>query len=326
MAEILGGKQLNPTLEITTNYQNKNFLYKAFREFKRSFFLQMLVLPGVVYFILFHYIPMYGVVIAFQNFRIRSGILGSEWVGLEQFIKFIQNPMFFRLVRNTVLLSVYSLLFGFAPPIILALFLNEPMNRLYRKFVQTVSYLPHFISIVAVVGMLFMLLSPQGGLINNLIYLLGIEPIYFLARREWFRFIYIFSGIWQSIGFSAIIYLAALSGVDTQMYEASTIDGASRVQKMWHISLPSIQPTIVILLIFSIGGMMSVNTEKVLLMQLPLTYEVSDVIGTYVYRRGLIHFEYSYGAAVGFFNSLINIILLIIANALAKRYTETSLW
>ncbi len=317
---------MNPTLEITTNYQNKNFLYKAFREFKRSFFLQMLVLPGVVYFILFHYIPMYGVVIAFQNFRIRSGILGSEWVGLEQFIKFIQNPMFFRLVRNTVLLSVYSLLFGFAPPIILALFLNEPMNRLYRKFVQTVSYLPHFISIVAVVGMLFMLLSPQGGLINNLIYLLGIEPIYFLARREWFRFIYIFSGIWQSIGFSAIIYLAALSGVDTQMYEASIIDGASRVQKMWHISLPSIQPTIVILLIFSIGGMMSVNTEKVLLMQLPLTYEVSDVIGTYVYRRGLIHFEYSYGAAVGFFNSLINIILLIIANALAKRYTETSLW
>ena len=253
-------------------------------------------------------------------------MLGSEWIGLEHFAKFVSNPVFIRLVRNTFLLSLYSLLWGFSPPIILALFLNEPMNRAYKKFVQTISYLPHFISIVAIVGMLFMILSPRGGLINNLLAGLGLEPIYFLAEPQWFRTIFIASGIWQNVGFSAIIYLAVLSNVSEELYEAATIDGASRLQKMWHISLPSISPTIIILTILAIGRIMSVNTEKVLLMQMPITYEVSDVVGTYVYRRGLVHFEFGYGAAVGLFNSVLNVILLVGANALARRFSETSLW
>jgi putative aldouronate transport system permease protein len=293
----------------------------------RNWPLQVLVLPGLVYFLVFHYLPMYGVVIAFKDFSFRKGIIGSDWVGYAQFVKFLANPAFPQLLRNTFLLSLYGLLWGFAPPIIFALFLNEPMAGLYKRFVQTVSYLPYFISTVAVVGIVFLILSPQGGIVNILLaQLLGVEPRYFLADQRWFRTIYISSGVWQSLGFSAIVYLAALSAVDQQLYESATIDGASRLRKMLSISLPSIRPTITIMLILAVGHIMSVNTEKVLLMQLPMTYDVSDVIGTYVYRRGLVYFEYSYGAAVGLFNSLINVAFLVVSNTLARRFADYSLW
>ena len=289
--------------------------------------LQILVLPGLIYFLVFHSLPMYGLVIAFKDFSFRKGILGSDWVGYAQFVKFLSNPGFLTLVRNTLLLSLYGLLWGFAPPIIFALFLNKPMGALYKRVVQTVSYLPYFVSTVAVVGIVFLVLSPQGGLVNRLLLdLFGKEPIYFLADQRWFRTIYISSGIWQSLGFSAIVYLAALASVDQELYESATIDGATRVRKMVSISLPSIRPTITIMLILAIGHIMSVNTEKVLLMQLPMTYEVSDVIGTYVYRRGLVYFEYSYGAAVGLFNSLVNVAFLVASNALARRFADYSLW
>lgn len=296
---------------------------KAFRKTK---YLQLLVIPGLIYYIIFHYIPMYGIVISFKDYNMRLGIMGSPWVGLENFYKFFAHPQFFRLIRNTLIINLYQIVFVFPAPIVLALFLNEVRNKYYKKVVQTISYLPNFISMVAVAGMLFVFLSPQGGIINNILSLFGIEPIYFLGETKWFRTVYIASDIWKGTGFGAIIYLAALSNVNIEMYEAATIDGASRVQKIFLISLPSILPTIIILLIFNIGGMMSLGTEKALLLQNPATYETSDIISTFVYRRGLLLAEYSFGAAVGVFNSIINVVLIAVTNYAAKKMTEISLW
>ena len=302
-------------------------LNRTYRGFKRSLSLQLLVLPGILYFNIFRYVPMYGVIIAFKNFKLSKGVLGSEWVGLYQFRLFLSHPNCLQLITNTLLLSVYSVLWGFLPPIIFALFLNEPMPRLYRKAIQTVSYLPHFVSTVAVVGIIYVIFSPQGGIVNQIYTALtGRDPIYFISRVQYFRPLYVGSGIWQHLGFSAIIYLAALTSIDSSLYESASIDGATRIQQMLRISIPGILPTIIILLILAMGRLMSVSTEKVLLMQLPSTYEVSDVLGTYVYRLGLTEMRYSYGAAVGLFNSLINVFLLVVSNALAKRLTEYSLW
>ena len=286
-----------------------------------------MLLPGLIYYIIFRYVPMYGVVIAFKDFNARLGILGSPWIGFEQFIRFFTHPYFFRLVRNTFLLSFYSLLLGFPAPIILALMLNELRNQTYKRFVQTVSYLPHFISIVAIVGILTLLLSPTNGFVNVVLTkVFGMEPIYFMAEPGWFRPLFVGSGIWQNIGWGAILYLAALSQVDVQLYDAAIVDGTSRMQKIWHISLPSIMPTIAILLILRIGSLFYVGFEKVILMYNPVTYSTADVIGSYVYRRGLQYAEFSYGAAVGLFNSVINVILLITANWISRRVTEQSLW
>ena len=286
-----------------------------------------MLLPGLIYYIIFRYVPMYGVVIAFKDFNARLGILGSPWIGFEQFIRFFTHPYFFRLVRNTFLLSFYSLLLGFPAPIILALMLNELRNQTYKRFVQTVSYLPHYISIVAIVGILTLLLSPTNGFVNVVLTkVFGMEPIYFMAEPGWFRPLFVGSGIWQNIGWGAILYLAALSQVDVQLYDAAIVDGTSRMQKIWHISLPSIMPTIAILLILRIGSLFYVGFEKVILMYNPVTYSTADVIGSYVYRRGLQYAEFSYGAAVGLFNSVINVILLITANWISRRVTEQSLW
>lgn len=294
---------------------------------KKTKYLQLMIIPGIIYFIIFHYIPMYGIIIAFKDYNMKLGILGSRWVGFENFVRFFNHPHFFRLVRNTFLLNLYNLIWSFPAPIILALFLNEVRNLTYKKIVQTVSYLPHFISTVSVVGIIFMLLSPQGGLVNNVLgKLFNIEPIYFVAEPKWFRTIFIVSGIWQNVGWDAIIYIAALTAINYELYEAATIDGASRFKQMLHISIPGILPTISIMLILRIGGMMSSNTDKVLLLQLPITYEVSDVIGTYVYRRGLVMSEYSFSTAVDLFNNVINIILLVIANTVSRKVSENSLW
>lgn len=302
-------------------------MQRGWRAFRKSISLQILVLPGLVYFIIFRYIPMYGVIIAFKNFKIRAGVWGSDWVGLYHFRMFLSHPDAYQLIRNTLVLSVLTVVVGFLPPIIFALFLNEPMNRLYRKVIQTVSYLPHFISTVAVVGMLFVLFSPQGGIVNYLYTsMTGNDPIYFVSQVGYFRALFVGSGLWQSLGFNAIIYLAALSSIDPALYESAAMDGATRLQRMFYISIPSIMPTIIILLILALGRLMNVSTEKVLLMQLPSTYEVSDVLGTYVYRLGLRQMQYSYGAAVGFFNATINVALLMLSNFVAKRVTDYSLW
>ncbi len=291
-----------------------------------SRYLQLLILPGLVYFIIFKYIPIYGVQIAFRDYKLRDGITGSQWVGLKHFRTFVTGPYFWQLVRNTILLNFYSLLFSFPIPIIFALLLNEVRPLFLKKFIRTVSYLPHFISLAAVIGMLTMLVSPSIGIVNKIIVALGGTETYFLAEPRWFRTLYVISGIWTGLGWGAIIYIAALAGVDTQLYEAAAIDGATRVHMMIHVSLPAIKNTIIVMLIMRIGSMMSVGSEKVLLMYNEMTYETADVISTFVYRRGLQKFEYSFSTAVDVFNSVINIILLVSANWLSARFAESSLW
>ncbi len=289
-------------------------------------FLHLLAIPGLVYFIIFQYVPMYGVLMAFQDFKPKLGILGSEWVGLEHFIKFINYPYFWRLIRNTLLINVFQILFVFPIPIIFALLLNEVKGKYFKRTVQTVSYLPHFISLPAIIGMLVMFLSPTDGFVNRALEHLGMNSIYFMAEPGWFRPLYILSDIWTTTGWSAIIYIAALSGVNQELYESAVLDGASRIKMMRHISIPAITPTIVIMLLLSIGKLMSLGSEKALLMQSPLTYETSDVISTFVYRRGLEQFEYSFSTAVSVFNSVVNILILFIANTISRRVSETSLW
>lgn len=309
------------------NTQKKPFLLRSIRGLRRTKYLQLMMIPGLAYFIIFHYVPMYGLLIAFKDYNSLSGIWGSEWIGFTQFQKFFNHPNFYRLVRNTFLLNLYGLFWSFPAPIILALFLNEVRVNSFKRVVQTISYLPNFISTVAVVGMVSMLFSTHGGYVNVLLErFFGIDPHYFMGDVRWFRTLYIGSDVWQKTGFGAIIFLAALSGIDPQLYESATIDGANRFQQIFHITLPGIKATIMILLILNVGNMMTSSTEKVLLMQMPLTYEVSDVIGTYVYRRGLQYAEYSYGTAVGLFNSIINVIMIVSANLISRRVTKESLW
>lgn len=323
---LIKNAEMSLNQDLVQRRKNNKFL-QTLSQIKKTKYLQMLAIPGIIYYIIFRYIPMYGVIIAFKDYNMRLGILDSPWVGFEHFIRFFNHPHFFRLMKNTILINIYSLIFAFPAPIILALFLNEVKNGFYKRFVQTVSYLPHFISTVSIVGMLFMFLSPSTGFVNRILTnVFGIEPIYFIVEPRWFRTIYIASGIWSGVGWGAIIYLAALSNVGAELYEAARIDGATRIQMMRHVSIPCILPTIVVLLIFEIGGMLSVGADKMLLMQTPLTYEVSDVISTYVYRRGIVHAEYSFSAAVGLFNSVVNLMLISIANFIAKKTTESSLW
>ena len=299
---------------------------KLLRDIWNSRYLQLLILPGLIYFIIFKYIPIYGVQIAFRDYKLADGITGSRWVGLKHFRTFFTGPYAWRLIRNTLLLNFWSLICEFPLPIIFALLLNEVRPIKFKKFVQTVSYLPHFISLAAIIGMLSMFVSPSIGIVNKAIMALGHEPIYFMSDPNWFRPLYIISGIWTGLGWGAIIYIAALSGVDQGLYEAASIDGANRWRLMWHISLPSIKGTIVVMFILRIGSMMSVGSEKVLLMYNELTYEKADVISTFVYRRGLQKAEYSFSTAVDVFNSIVNIILLITANTLSRKLTESSLW
>lgn len=293
---------------------------------KRDKYLLLLILPVVIYYVVFSYIPMYGVIIAFKDFSPGKGILGSPWAGLKWFEEYFKSIYFTRTLRNTILISVYNLIWGFPVPIIFALLLNELKDGVFKRTVQTISYLPHFISVVVVVGMMVNFLSPTDGLINLLIKRLGGQPIAFMSDPKWFRTLYVGSGIWQEFGWNSIIYLAALSSLDPQLYEAARIDGANRWQQVWHITIPGIMPTAIILLILSIGGLLSVGFEKIILMYSPATYETADVISTYVYRRGILNSQYSFGAAVGLFNSVISFILLYFANGISKRVTEVALW
>jgi putative aldouronate transport system permease protein len=292
----------------------------------RDRYLILLILPVVAYYVIFHYIPMYGVVIAFKDFSVHKGILGSDWVGLVWFKQFFQSYYFFRLIRNTFLLSLYTLLWGFPIPILFALLVDELGRSPYKRVVQTMSYMPHFISEVVMVGILMVLLSPSSGVVNKVIAGVGLRPVNFFADKDWFRTLYVSSGIWQSFGWNSIIYLAAISSIDPQMYEAATLDGAGKLQKILYVTLPSIMPTVVILLILNIGSLMSVGYEKIILMYSPATYETADVISTYVYRRGLQSGEYSFAAAVGLFNSVVNLAFLFSSNALSRRITGTGLW
>lgn len=289
-------------------------------------YLWLLVLPGVVYFAIFLYAPMIGLVISFESYSPFRGVFAGPWVGFKWFRQFFESPYFGRLMRNTVLLNLYGLFWGFPAPIIFALMLNEVNNRFFKKISQTLSYLPHFVSTVVIISIVSELLDPDFGLINLAIKGMGGSTINFMGSSRWFRTIYIGSGIWQDLGWSCIIYLAALAGIDPQLYEAAKIDGAGKFQQIWHVTLPGIIPTIVIMLIMSLGGMFSVGYEKIILMYNTSTYETADVINTYVFRRGIVGGEYSFGTAVGLFQSAINFALVYFVNRLSRKISEVSLW
>lgn len=295
------------------------------KDFGRNYQIYIMALPVIAFYILFCYVPMYGAVIAFKNFSPGKGIFGSPWVGMTNFTNFFKSIFFFRIMKNTVVISLTNILFGFPAPILLALLLNEIMNRVFKKFVQTVSYLPHFVSIMVVCGMIIDFTS-LNGIVNDFLAFLGFERVSFLLRPEMFVGVYVSTEIWQSIGWGSIIYIAAISSIEQEMYEAAIIDGAGRFKQALHITLPSLAPVITIMFILRMGSVMSVGFEKILLLQNNANLVNSDVISTFVYRRGLLNADYSYSSAVGLFNSVINFAFLLSANWLSAKLRDTSLF
>jgi len=293
---------------------------------RRNWDLYLLIAPVIVYVLVFEYYPMYGLQIAFKNFTAANGIWGSPWIGFDHFQRFFNSYYFDRLIRNTLEISLYSLLVGFPAPLLLALMIHEMRRSWFRRTVQTITYAPHFLSTVVVVGIVIMMLSTQKGIVNHVIEWAGGKPIGFMTEPSWFKTIYVLSGVWQSAGWGSIIYLAALAGVDPQLHEAAIMDGASRFQRICRINLPAIAPTIIVLLILNAGQIMSIGFEKIYLMQNDLNIESSDVIPTYVYRSGILGAQMSFSVAVGLFNSVINCMLLVIVNYAARKMNETSLW
>lgn len=292
----------------------------------RHWQLYLVFLAPLAYIVVFRYLPMYGAQIAFKDFAASLGLWGSPWVGFKHFGNFIKSPYFGRLIGNTLGISAYSLALGFPIPILLALSLNEVKNKSFKKAVQMVTYAPYFISTVVLVSLVMQVLSPQFGIVNGLIKSLGGKPINFMGSPKLFKSIYVWSGIWQYTGYSSIIYIAALAGIDPCLHEAAIVDGASRLQRVVHIDIPGIMPTVTILLILQVGQLMNVGFEKVFLMQNPLNMSASDVISTYVYRIGLTGGQFSFSTAVGLFNSTVNLVLLLTVNRVARKLGETSLW
>ena len=305
---------------------SKKYFARLVSDICRDWQLYLLLSGLIVWYLLFVYKPIYGLQIAFKDYNIVKGIQESPWVGLAHFKEFIEGPYFWSRIRNTLLISLYSLLFQFPAPIILALLFNEVGSLRFKKFAQTITYLPHFISVVVVAGLVTNFLSPSSGVINAIIEKLGGERVFFLSKKEYFRTIFILMGIWKETGFGSIIFLAALSGVDTQLYEAADIDGASKLSRIWHVTLPGIAPTIIIMLIMRIGNILNVSYESIILLYQPITYETADVLSSYMYRTGLSEGRYDLAAAIGFFQSAIGFLLVVMANWISKRVTETSLW
>ncbi len=300
---------------------------KIARDFRKNWFPYLAFVPVLIWFIVFCYGPMWGVSIAFKDFKPLLGFAKSEWVGLQHFRDFISGPDFGRQFRNTVLLSLWSLAIGFPVPILLAIMINELQGNFFKKSVQTITYMPHFISIVVICGIIHIFTQPHGLLTNMVSFFTGATANRsLLGVAGLFRPVYTLSGVWQNMGWDSIIYLAAMSNISPELYESADLDGAGRVGKIWHITLPGIRPTILILLIFAVGGMMNSNWEKIILLYNPLTYETADVFSTYVYRRGIREGSFSFSTAVGLFNSVINFILLLFTNAISRRFSETSLW
>lgn len=303
---------------------------KSWRErllpYARNYELYLFVLPALVYLFLYCYLPLYGVQIAFKDYRVGKGIEGSAWVGLKHFQKFLGNATNRSLIWNTLRLSVETLIVGFPMPIIFAVLLNEVRQQRFKKVVQTVSYAPHFISTVVLVSMLTLFLDKNTGIVNSMLKAFGTGPYDFMSRSDWFPHIYVISDIWQNLGWNSIIYISALAGVDVGLHEAARIDGASRLQRIIHVDLPCIFPTIAIMLIMQTGNLMTVGFEKAYLMQNALNLGASEIISTYVYKIGLLYNQYSYSTAINLFNSVVNCILLITVNGIVKKMTDTALW
>lgn len=293
---------------------------------KREWQLYLMLLPTIVWLLLFLYKPMYGLQVAFKDYSVFRGVAASPWIGFEHFETLFGNDQFLRAVKNTFVISFWSLLIGFPVPILLALMFNEVLNQTFKKTAQTIVYLPHFISSVIIAGIVIAAFSPSSGVVNTIISALGFEPVYFLTKPEWFRPIFIGSTIWQEAGFQSIVYLAAIAGVSPTLYESAVVDGASRWQMMWKITLPSILPTILIMLIIRIGNLLEVSFEMIILLYQPATYETADVVNTFIYRQGLLGGQYDLAAAAGLFNAVVAFTLVVTANAISRRYSTTSIW
>lgn len=296
------------------------------KRMKKNWQLYLIVLPSLIYLIVFKYVPMGGVQIAFKNYMVTKGILGSPWVGFKHFEAFFGLPIFWSIIKNTLFLSLYSLAVGFPAPIILALALNEVRKGLFKRLVQLVTFAPYFISTVIMVSMIMLFLSPQIGVVHFLAETFGFQADNVMSKPEAFKTVYVLSDVWQYTGYAAIIYMAALAGVDPHLYEAAKMDGASRWQRMLHIDIPGLMPTAIVLLILNAGQVMNVGFEKVYLMQNPINVSTSEVISTYVYKMGLVGANFSFSTAVGLFNSVVNLLLLLVVNTIARKKSETSLW
>ncbi|WP_214627770.1 ABC transporter permease [Paenibacillus agaridevorans] len=300
--------------------------FKLLAYFNRHKLLYLMLLPGLAYFIIFKYIPMGGLLLAFKDYRILDGIMGSPWAGLKWFEKIMNSPYFFNLLENTLLISIYKIIFGMPPDIILALLLNEVRKIWFKRTFQTITYLPYFLSWVIVYGIFMGLLMPNTGLINQAITSLGFEQISFLTSNEWFRTILVGTEIWKDIGFGTIIYIAALASIDPTLYEAAKMDGAGRVRQMWHISLPGITGVIVLLLIIRLGNIMEAGFSQIFTFLNAAVYSVGDVFGTWVYRTGIEEFQISIATAMGLFNGIVGLVLVVLANWLAKKITGSGIW
>ena len=296
------------------------------RHLRREWQIYLMLAPAIIWFLTFLYTPMYGLQVAFKDYSIFKGVAGSPWIGFEHFQTLFNNDDFIRSLKNTAILSAYNLMFAFPAPIILALMFNEILNQWFKKGSQTIVYLPHFISTVILAGIVLTAFSPSAGIVNTVLGWFGVDPIYFMSKPEWFRPIFIGSGIWQEAGFSSIVFLAAIAGVNPSLYESAVVDGASRWQMMWKITIPSILPTILIMLIIRIGNLLEVSFELVLLLYQPATYSTADVVNTFIYRNGIQAGQYDLAAAAGLFNAVVAFILVMTANAISKRYSRTSLW
>ena len=288
--------------------------------------LYALIALPVAYFVIFRYLPMYGILIAFKEFSPAKGIWGSPWVGFDHFVAFFESYNFTQILRNTVVLSMLLLLIAFPIPILIALMINQVAHRRLKKFIQTSIYAPYFISTVVLIGMVYVFLSPNSGIVNNIIVALGGEPVLFMGKSEWFRPIYVFTDVWQNTGFASIVYLAALAGIDPHLHEAAVVDGANKWQRVRHIDLPGILPTVLIMFILAIGNLMNIGFEKAFLMQTDLNADASEIIPTYVYKIGIQRAQYSFSAAIGLFNAAINLILLVIVNQSVKKMNGNSLF
>jgi putative aldouronate transport system permease protein len=305
--------------------RRETIVYRFVRVLNRDKYLYLIFALPFLYFLIFHYVPMYGIVLAFKDFDVSKGILDSPWVGLKHFQEFFSNPYSYKLIWNTVILRLWHLCFGFPMPIILALLLNELTHEKFKRLVQSSTYLPHFISLVVVCGMIVSFLSTDG-IVNNIVRFFGGKPFPWIMAPEWFRPIYILSGIWQEAGWTSVIYLAALTAINLELYEAAAIDGANRLQRLIHITVPGILPTIMVMLLLRIGQFLAMDYQKVLLLYTGATYETADILGTYIYRRGILGADFSFATAVGLFQSLVGLIFITITNWISKRTTETSLW
>lgn len=304
---------------------SKSFMKRVCKDIRKNWMVYLIALPALLYFFIYCYKPMLGLVIAFKDYKVSGTIWDAEWVGFKHFTNFFSSYYFGRLLKNTLLLSLETLIWGFPIPIIFALIINEMKNIRFKKIAQSITYIPHFISVIVICGLIIDFTS-MDGLINTIIVFFGGEAINFLSKPEWFRTVYVVSDIWQTFGWNSIVFIAALTGIDESLYEAARMDGANRLQRILYISIPGILPTIVTVLLMRLGAVMSMGFEKVFNLYNPATYSTADIISTYVYRQGILGANYSSSTAIGLFNAIINLILVLMANKVSKRLSETGLW